>query len=232
MAVDSARDLAAICLVRIDSRFYLLSKLATPDVRRSRLLRIGFVKQHSFCETRASFWEKDEARCSDRFHARSSRGGASAPVSDSVDAKAKGARHQNNLRACRDAAGMSQRQIADTLGVSPKAVSSWETGRVEMGADHVLNLRAAAEPHAQRHPGVRWRARRHARARLRDSRDRGAVPADVRAPRPKRARGAAHHARGDHEGTPSQEGLASFSLANAFAGAGAPPVPARAPAPS
>jgi transcriptional regulator with XRE-family HTH domain len=62
-------------------------------------------------------------------------------VSDSVDsAKAKGARHQNNLRACRDAAGMSQRQIADTLGVSPKAVSSWETGRVEMGADHVLNL--------------------------------------------------------------------------------------------
>lgn len=61
-------------------------------------------------------------------------------MSDSVDSSAANVRHHNNLRACRDAAGLTQPQVAAALGVSPKAVSSWETGRVELGADHVLSL--------------------------------------------------------------------------------------------
>ncbi|MGN0076997.1 MAG: helix-turn-helix transcriptional regulator [Parafannyhessea sp.] len=99
------------------------------------------MKQHSFHETRASFLvEKNEECCPDHTHAWRLEGRATASVSDGVDNSVEGARHQNNLRACRDAAGLKQPQVAAALGVSGKAVSSWETGRVEMKADHILDL--------------------------------------------------------------------------------------------
>ena len=67
---------------------------------------------------------------------RSDRGEAFAPIG----ARKSGGRHKNNLRACREAAGKSQRQLAAIMGVSEKSVSAWETGRVEMKADHLLAL--------------------------------------------------------------------------------------------
>ena len=57
-----------------------------------------------------------------------------------MGARKSGGRHKNNLRACREAAGKSQRQLAAIMGVSEKSVSAWETGRVEMKADHLLAL--------------------------------------------------------------------------------------------
>ena len=50
---------------------------------------------------------------------------------------------KNRLRCAepeRSAAGKSQRQLAAIMGVSEKSVSAWETGRVEMKADHLLAL--------------------------------------------------------------------------------------------
>lgn len=38
-----------------------------------------------------------------------------------------------NLRAARDARGLTQKEVADEIGVSPMDVSRWETGRVEPG---------------------------------------------------------------------------------------------------
>ncbi|MEE1210577.1 helix-turn-helix domain-containing protein [Parafannyhessea umbonata] len=57
-----------------------------------------------------------------------------------MGARKSDVRHRNNLRACREAAGKSQRQLAAIMGVSEKSVSAWETGRVEMKADHLLAL--------------------------------------------------------------------------------------------
>ena len=57
-----------------------------------------------------------------------------------MGARKSDGRHKNNLRACREAAGKSQRQLAAIMGVSEKSVSAWETGRVEMKADHLLAL--------------------------------------------------------------------------------------------
>lgn len=39
-----------------------------------------------------------------------------------------------NLRAARDRAGMTQRQVGDAVGAAGPDVSRWETGRVEPGA--------------------------------------------------------------------------------------------------
>lgn len=50
------------------------------------------------------------------------------------------ARHQilltlgSNLRAAREAQGMTQKQVGDRLGVTNRDVSRWENGRVEPGA--------------------------------------------------------------------------------------------------
>ena len=49
-------------------------------------------------------------------------------------------RHENRLRYCRKAAGMTQEQVAGAVGVSRKTYSSWETGRTDMGADRVREL--------------------------------------------------------------------------------------------
>ena len=57
-----------------------------------------------------------------------------------MGARKSDVRHRNNLRACREAAGKSQRQLAAIMGVSEKSVSAWETGRVEMKADRLLAL--------------------------------------------------------------------------------------------
>lgn len=45
-----------------------------------------------------------------------------------------------NLRAARDLRGLTQREVAEAIGVSPMDVSRWETGRVEPGRKyrHVL----------------------------------------------------------------------------------------------
>ena len=44
-----------------------------------------------------------------------------------MGARKSDVRHRNNLRACREAAGKSQRQLAAIMGVSEKSVSAWET---------------------------------------------------------------------------------------------------------
>lgn len=37
----------------------------------------------------------------------------------------------SNLRVARDEKGLTQREVAEVIGVSPMDVSRWETGRVE-----------------------------------------------------------------------------------------------------
>lgn len=49
-------------------------------------------------------------------------------------------KHPNRLRTFRKAAGKSQEQVAGHLGVSVKTVSAWETGRVELKADYLVEL--------------------------------------------------------------------------------------------
>ena len=41
-----------------------------------------------------------------------------------------------NLRAARDESGLTQRNVADAVGVTPMDVSRWETGRVEPGGKY------------------------------------------------------------------------------------------------
>lgn len=49
-------------------------------------------------------------------------------------------KHTNNLKRFRKASGKSQAQVAAYMGVSVKSVSAWETGRVELKADHIVRL--------------------------------------------------------------------------------------------
>lgn len=49
-------------------------------------------------------------------------------------------KHQTMLAQLRKASGLTQAQVADTLGVSKATYSSWETGRAELGAERVLAL--------------------------------------------------------------------------------------------
>jgi transcriptional regulator with XRE-family HTH domain len=40
----------------------------------------------------------------------------------------------SNLRAAREARGLTQKQVGDALGVTNRDVSRWENGKVEPGA--------------------------------------------------------------------------------------------------
>jgi transcriptional regulator with XRE-family HTH domain len=45
------------------------------------------------------------------------------------------------LRTQREALGMSRANLADALGVSPRTIANWETGRTTMNAERYAQLR-------------------------------------------------------------------------------------------
>jgi transcriptional regulator with XRE-family HTH domain len=49
------------------------------------------------------------------------------------------------IRAAREAIGMSQQELADLLGVTKAAVSSWENGRFRASAEHYDQLADALQ---------------------------------------------------------------------------------------
>ena len=46
----------------------------------------------------------------------------------------------SRIRAAREAKKMTQEKLAERLGVSPQAVSTWETGNILPDTDHLLAL--------------------------------------------------------------------------------------------
>ncbi len=51
--------------------------------------------------------------------------------------------HPNQLRAVREAAGMSLQEVADAIGVSKQTVQAWESGRNALKGDNILKLSEA-----------------------------------------------------------------------------------------
>lgn len=48
--------------------------------------------------------------------------------------------HENRLREIREAKGLSQRKIADLIGVTPGSVSQWELGMKNLSLRNLIAL--------------------------------------------------------------------------------------------
>ena len=46
----------------------------------------------------------------------------------------------DRLFTARTAAKLTQKKVADLLGVKPQTVSQWETGKINIGVEHIAQL--------------------------------------------------------------------------------------------